>query len=281
MTELSELTLTYLGAHPDSAAAVLERQPAPAVTEFLAGVPARLGGPVMAAMLRALAARCTAQLERDRASSLLAAMRPTAAAAILRRLQAAQADVIVAALPRATAAALQRLTAYPGSAVGAWMEVDVPCVPVDTVAGEAWACLREQTGELDRVIPVVDREQRARGQVRLAKLLRAGAQMPVRRLLEPAAATLGARERLEGVRESPGWRSDDPLPVITRDGVLAGTISFAALRQGLASPGAGAGRGTAGAGAMDWVEACWLGLGQVLDGALRVANRPSGQEDGK
>src|SRR3989304_3643921 len=71
MADLETLTLAFIESHPADAARVLEPPPAAGSAALCERVPARLGAPVLAAMLPPTAARNVTALGDERGMGLL------------------------------------------------------------------------------------------------------------------------------------------------------------------------------------------------------------------
>jgi magnesium transporter len=256
-----------LRAHPETAAAVLEAQPTPAAAAVLQELPAELGAPVVARMLPAPASRCLLRMAPDDAAAIVRAMPPAAAAPLLRAWPQQRRDPLLAMLPQRSAFAIRLLLGFPGTSVGAWMDPEPPLLPDDCDAAAALDRLRSEARDIDRLVFVVDREQRLRGRVRTAELLRAAPDTPVATLMEPADATLQARDDLHGHRDNPAWTAGEALAVLARDGRVIGALHHADLARGLAAARP-ATEGVLGDPALDVADAYWLGLARLVEGLI-------------
>jgi magnesium transporter len=262
-----QLSLALLDRHPDAAAAVLEAQSAHCVAAFLEHIPARLGGPVLARMMPFHTARCLLELPTDTAIALLREMPAALAATALRQWPAQRRDPLLEALPLRLGWTLRLLLGYPQTTVGAWMDPEPPLLPPEIDAAEALRRLREEARDLDRVVFVVDREQRLQGRVRLAELLRAAPATPLGTLLDPDGPHLAARSDLLSCRDHPAWQSHEALPVLALDGRLVGVLHHDELRRALSAERGGP---HAGRGRLEMADGYWLGLAGLVEGLTRL-----------
>lgn len=279
MAAAADLTLSFLRRHPESAAGVLETLDADTAAAFLQGVPPRLAAPVLAAMLPFYTARCLELTGEDFAAGLLPEMPAAAAAAILRRLPPALTDKLLARLPARAVFRLRLLLRYPATAVGAWMEPDVPVLPAGVTVCDAWERLREEAGALDRFLYVVDREQRLQGRVASAELLRADNDMPIERLTVTAPHALAARGDLTAAIEQSAWRECDPLPVLARDGRFLGVAHYAMLRHAETAALDGRQGSVLGDTLMELMEAYWTGLARLIEGPFSLLPRSGSRKE--
>ena len=166
------LTLAFLSAHPVRAARVLERLPGPEAAALFTRVPARAGGPVLAAMLPPTAARLVNNLDDAVALGLLTAIGAQSAVGVLRHLAEPRRSRLIEGLPTTTAVASRLLLGYLEDSVGGWVDPDVIAVARESSAGEALARVRRGgEAEVEQVY-VVDSDQRLLGVVELPALVR-------------------------------------------------------------------------------------------------------------
>lgn len=222
------LSLAYLEAHPRDAARVLERLAPTAAADLLASVPLRLAAPVVRQMLPLFAARAMDRLGDDRAAGLLRAVGPQAGVAVLRQMPRARADTLIGQLPAPLAVAFRLLLGYPENTVGAWTDPRVLALTEDLLGAQAIEHLRASGHEQD-VLYVVDGEQRLVGVVPLVELLRAPADAPLRRLMQPPPTTVPAQSLISALHDHPGWASARALPVVERGERFAGVLWQTAL----------------------------------------------------
>lgn len=222
------LSLAYLEAHPRDAARVLERLTPTAAADLLASVPLRLAAPVIRQMLPLFAARALDRLGDDRAAGLLRAVGPQAGVAVLRQMPRTRADALVGQLPAPLAVAFRLLLGYPENTVGAWTDPHALALTEDIRSRQAVDHLRSAGHEQDALY-VVDGEQRLVGVVSLVNLLRAAADTPLRRLMQPPPITVPAQSLIRALDDHPGWASARALPVVERGERFAGVLWQTAL----------------------------------------------------
>ena len=136
MAEAGILTLTYVSAHPDDAARVLESiSPAEAAALFT-DLPARAAAPALVAMLPPRAAELLGALDDGRALGLLTAAGPQGAVAILRHIAEPRRSQLLQGLPTTTAVASQMLLGFSEDTIGAW--TDPAMLALGIVASALW-----------------------------------------------------------------------------------------------------------------------------------------------
>lgn len=240
MADRDALTDAFLASHPNDAARVLEQLSDQDAAALFERAPARLGAPVLSAMLPYAAARCLLRIEASRAAMLLAAISVPAAVAMLRHLADAQRGPLLDTLPTATALACRALLGFPMDSVGAYVDTEVVALPPNLQACDALEALR-----VARVMPVgpvyvVDAQRRPLGQIPLPALLRAGAHERLDMLMSSLPATLPAATPLAGADAHPAWRDADVVPVVERGGGLVGVMQLRAMQNAQRRPGPGA-----------------------------------------
>lgn len=268
----SQLTLGFLARHPDVAAAVLEEQPAEAAGEFLAAIPARLGGPVLARMLPFHASRCLLEVDLDAAAGMVREMPEAAAATSLRQFPVTRRDALLERLPRRLAVAIRLLLGFPVTTAGAWMDPRPLLLSSGGIASAARESLARNESEIDRVAFIVNRDQRLEGRVRISQLLRAPDATPLAAITEAVPVTIAARDDLLELRAHDAWEESDPVPVLSRDGTVIGAMRHADVRRGLSALRE-EGSEIHG-GLMSIVDGSWLGMAGLLEGLLRLLPAP-------
>jgi magnesium transporter len=231
------LSQAYMRGHPAQAARVLESLPAAEAAALFARTPARLGGPVLAAMLPQAAARCVGELDDARALELLAAMGAQPIVAVLRHLGEPRRRELIKGLPTGTALASSLLLGYADDTLGAWADPDVVVLGAETRAADALQRLR-QVAVTHQVVFVADGRRRLSGQVGLARLLQAPASATLATLAQRPAALLAAHAPLAGTLAHPGWERASLLPVVEPGDRLVGVLTRDALARALRRAGA-------------------------------------------
>jgi magnesium transporter len=232
MADLDVLTNAFLAAHPADAARVLDRLPAAETAALFERAPARLGAPVLAAMLPHAAARCLTTLEAGRGGLLLAALSVPAAAAALRHVADPVRSRLLDALPTAAALACRALLGYPDDAIGAWVDTDVVALPGDAHASEAIDAVSAATDTPQAPVFVVGADQQLLGAVDVPVLLRVPADTRLDALMR-AMVTLPAVSPLAGAAAHPAWQEVEVIAVVDRGGRLVGALHRCTLDRAL------------------------------------------------
>ncbi len=226
----SRLTHEYLRNHPNDAARVLERLHAEAVAALLEDVPARLGAPVLGAMLPYFAGRCLLHLQPPAAGALLMQLSAPRAGAILRPLDDTRTEAIYSHLSAAHALRIRRLRRYPEDTVGAWTDAEVEVLTGRHRNAEAREQLQRNPERPVHLIYVIDELRRLQGTVNISTLLHAEPDRPLASLMQPLGKPLSARMSLDAARRHRGWASACELPVVEANGEFVGELRLGALQ---------------------------------------------------
>jgi len=231
MPELPRLTLTFLQRHPASAARAIEALAAEDAAELMRRVPARIATPVFGAMNSVAAARCVARLPVDSASAACAALPWVDASALMRQLEPEFREALLARLPTTTALRFRRSLDYAASAVGAWVEMDVPSITADRSVEEAQHVLSHSPGYSASHLLVTDAAQRYAGAVALTALMRAASSETVGALASRECRPLRDSASIATVATSGDWHLSSLLPVVNYRGELLGGLSLGGLKR--------------------------------------------------
>lgn len=257
---------------PEFTAQVLEALSGSDAQQLLVELPVATASSVLACMLPRHAAACVKQMNAEQLGPIVSRLRPTVAASFLRLLRDEELQGLLSRLPERTTLPLRYLLRYSQSMVGAWMEAGGFLLPVDLTVGEALERARMGDRDLDRMLFVVDREQKLYGAVPATALLRQSAEKTLREIVMRVPFSLRGRADLNTAGDHPGWQNWDPMPVVDRDKRVVGLLRYSDLRSGLVSnernPDEPVHRG---ASVGELLELSWQGLADLLDGALLMA----------
>ncbi len=234
MASADVLTIAFLEAHSARAARVLERLPGPEAAALFTRVPARVGGPVLAAMPPSTAARIVGGLDDATTLALLTAVGAQAAVAMLRHAAEPRRTQLIEGLPTATAMASRLLLGSLEDSVGGWVDPDVIVLTPDSSAGEALARVRRGSEAEAEQLYVVDAEQRLVGVVDLQAVVRAPEAAALTALMREPVAVLVATAPLASAAAHEGWQRAAALPVLERGERLLGVLRRSTLNRALA-----------------------------------------------
>ena len=167
-------------------------------------------------------------LDDKRGAALLQELADDDAADLLGEMEPDDRDRMLAALPRSEAVEIRDLLRYDEETAGGLMTTALVSVAAESSAGDAIAEIRRQGREVEDFysVFVVDDRNRLRGTVPLADLILADPQAPVESLVEPISAVTTPATDQEEVGRIMGRYNLVSMPVVGRDGVLLGQITF-------------------------------------------------------
>lgn len=232
MSNRSRLTLAYLQHDPGSAARVLQELDLAEAAEFLQTVPARVVAPVVNGMIPFAAARCLEGIPVHRAAAVLRELPGHDRTTLVRLLEDRIRQAILAELPDAMARRIASALRYPASAVGAWIDAQIPALRGDNLVKEALRFLRAGTS-ISHVFLESGETGRYLGAISLVDLVGSRAEARLDELPLNRVPPLSNRATLAAVQSHPAWDEFLALPVIGRRGNVLGGLSRKALREGL------------------------------------------------
>ncbi len=230
MADAEGLSQIFMRSHPAEAARVLESVESAEAGVLLARVPARVGAPVLAAMLPNAAARSLAGLADEEALALLGELGTQPVVAVLRNLAEPRRSRLIDGLPTVAALASKLLMGYVEDSVGAWTDPDVLALPGTTNAADTLERMRHVEATLQRVF-VIGANGVFEGWVTLSVVLRAPAGASLASIMITPEAVLPAQTPLAGALAHPGWSRASLLPVVESGGRLVGALTRDALSR--------------------------------------------------
>jgi magnesium transporter len=227
----SRLEQELVRAHPDRAAAVLDRVPSGDSARVLAGVPAGQAAAVIARMAPHLGATALEQLRPERAAEVVALLDLNVASRLWRRFSDDRRAALMDILPSRVAAALRALLQFPEKTAGALMDPGVLALPGDLTAREALARVREVPEQVRYNLYVVDRDQVLVGVLNLRELLLARPQACLTDVMTRDPVRLVAQADQLVVVSHPVWKDVRAIPVVDDQGCYLGAVRYRTLRQ--------------------------------------------------
>jgi magnesium transporter len=233
MADPQALTLAFLADHPAEAARVVETVAGADAAALFAQIPARIGAPVLAAMLPTAAGRVLNALTDEQVLALLTTAGTQTAVALLRHIADPRRTRLIAGLPTVSALASRVLLGFPEDAVGAWCDPEVIALAPGTRTTDALHRIREgqETG-IEKIL-VVDAERKLLGEVALETLLHAPDAVTVATLMRPTIMSLAAMMPISAATKLRAWEQTSMLPVVDREDRLIGVLRRTALSQAL------------------------------------------------
>lgn len=269
------LTATFLAAHPEDAARVLERLSPAEQGRVLARNPAAVAAQVLQRFPPTVAAASLSSMPPAAAGAILEALPLDLKVNVIRPLSDAERARLLAALDPAAAEPLLRLLRYPEGTAGALMDPYVLTLPEDISVAESLRRTKASRQGLLYYLYVIDRQQRLVGVTTLRELMRARVSEPLATVIGRDVAKINAHARSEEVVRSPYWRAFHALPVVDDKGFFLGVIRYETLQrlqdeaQQLDHEGS----------AMDTIlalgELYWIGLTGMLRGVSTEADEKS------
>ncbi len=232
----------YLKGLPVQAARALEALDPADVATCLETFEPDSVAPAVAAMRAGSALAALSLLPSDKARGILAAMDPIAAVAVLRLADSTKRAAFLEGLEGRRARRLKRVAGYPADVAGAWCDPLSPVWPAATPAGDIAEAVRRTADGPHDPLCIIRSDGGFAGCVRITDVMSAGAETPVRRLLQRDLTPILDSTPLADVTGHEGWLDFAQLPVIDLRGRLVGTLSRRRFLTGTgATPPAAAG----------------------------------------
>lgn len=226
------LSLGYLEAHPDQAAALLEHLPTGEVASCLGSVPPAVAADVIARMAPLAACACLVDMLSSTGTAVLETMSVDIASALLRRMPTEVAERLTRSLSETRADRIRGLLRFAERTAGALVDPMVLALPSDVSAAAALEWVRTASpAQVDHELFVIDRAHTLDGVVSLRALIAAPGETRLEALVEPVASRLAATAGLQAVLASPVWVHTRTAPVVDERGVFLGVLRYDTARR--------------------------------------------------
>ena len=233
MNSREQLARIYLDMRPGAAAHVLETLPPEESAALLAELPARMSGPVLAAMLYHYAARCLNYLPTDYIVLVIQQLPSQRSAALLRGLAPGQQDAILNQLSARHASTIRFLLSYSNNLIGAWTDPNAITVSPENSVGETRVRLQQiEVKDIHRLF-LVGRDHRLIGSVLISALFQAQDDDSIQSVAGPMPKILRARTSLGVAEQHKDWQQYLEMPVIGRADEFIGIITYKNLYRAL------------------------------------------------
>lgn len=271
------LSATFLAAHPEDAARVLERLSPAEQARLLGRSPATVGAQVLQRFPPTVAAACLMAMAAPAAGAILEVLPLDLKVNVIRPLGEPERTRLLATVEPTAAEPLLRLLRYPEGSAGALMDPYVLTLPEDISVAESLRRAKASRHGLLYYLYVIDRQQRLVGVTTLRQLMRARVSEPLARVMEREVCCINANARSEEVAKSPHWRAFHALPVVDDKGFFLGVIRYETLQRLQDEVQQADHEGSA----MDTIlalgELYWIGLSGMLRGASAEVEERSTQ----
>lgn len=224
------LATTFMRAHPEDAARVLESCPSADVVALMQLLPARVTAPVLQLLRPSMAAAVLHGVDLNRGAALVALLETSMAARVLRQVTEEQRIALLARLRTSKGVALRLILAVPDDSIGAWVDADCLTLTGEITAAVARERAAAASGNTERIV-LLDADRRPISWILLPDLLRAQPATPVSALAVAVPATLVAAMPLSAGLLHAAWRTSSVLPVTTRLGTFIGLLRHERLQQ--------------------------------------------------
>lgn len=268
------LTHEFLSDFPVAAARVLERLPSAQVAALLRELSLSNGEDAVAAMLPQAAAGALLAAG-ERGAELLAELPAASAARIFRSLTIAERESMAGHLPEKVLGRIQRHLRYPPGSAGALAssgQVDV--LPQAITVKDALERLGHADSPADCEIYAVDDDFHLTGMVETGVLLTADRHARLSSVMRRNPVSLQVHAQADALLGHPGWLTNRRLPVVDRDEVLVGVLSYSRLRQDVRSEVGGGGRDPM-HNLLSLTGLYWVTAAKLLENVLGGAESPS------
>jgi magnesium transporter len=237
MNEYLPFALTYVERHTESAARVLHGLPPEDTAALLEVIPHKTGVRIIEKLPPQYATQCILKLSLEKSAIYLRESTTLTGGGLLKLLPASFRRSSLKTMPDDKRGSLKKQMSYPGNAVGAWMELDSPSIPIAYSVGQVRQMLRAIKGEIDHSLCVVDKDGELEGLMQLSRLARSRAKHAIRKIVTRDIDPLSDKELLTEAFRNRDWGRFDAYPVLSSESKLVGLLTIKNLERGLRALG--------------------------------------------
>ena len=229
MNVRAELKNEYVMLHPAQSASVIESLSLEEQIEELAGLKTASLVNLLDYLAPRQAGEIFGALDAERKAEVLNLSSPRLAVVLLAQLDEEARTRVLAGLGKSLRHDLERQLSFPENSAGRLMDgVFISCRNTMTV-GQALHELRHSKTQRARSLFVTDEENCLVGRVDVQDLALEDEDIPLKRIMHPAEAVLGALDQREQIVEMLEQHRLDALPVTDANGKLMGVVRYGSL----------------------------------------------------
>ena len=223
------LSLQYIKSHAREAAREIERLDDNKLSLFLLSLPCEDAASLIRYMMPTRAARSLETLDTGQAAEILRYLPPDTVSRLLRRVKKQTHNEIISSLPVNISTLLKLTLRYPHGMVGSLMDPNVLVIPADVSVKDALEYARQERNKLKSVIYIVNDLHKLLGHIDLGELVVEDGNTRISKLIKETEFRLSARSSLASIRDHPGWKQSETLPVVDHDGIFQGVLTRVSL----------------------------------------------------
>ena len=264
--------LHFIERHAEHVARLLELAEPDELPTFMSTLSTGQAAGIFKHLGKHSACQCLVALEPERAIQIITALPVQAAAALVRDMPVAAKKTILAG--EGVPYQLKTILRYPKGSVGAGMDGNALTLTDGMTVKQARAYLKKYQEQVFDPLFVTDNQQQFVGVVALKDLLCADDAIRLALLCRQPTARLSPRETLEHSANNPAWKQVSALPVVTRDGRIAGVLHRDRLLESLDTASAATAQaGDITDGVLSFSELFWRACADMLCGCHTPAKR--------
>lgn len=225
MESEDRLVLSFIDAHLEDAARLIEERDLSDALQILAPLPGEGIAPVLESLQPYTAARLLKGLPRAQALDVTRRLHASALLGLLRQLSPEDRTPVLETLDRAQGEVLRRALTYPERSAGSLADPGGLTFPSELSVGEALDRVRREPQLAHGYLYVLDQEARLTGVFSLKELIAASPHERLMSLMEPNVVALPAEAREEALISHPAWRRFYRLPVVDDSRGFIGTLA--------------------------------------------------------
>ncbi len=225
----------FVEQHPAEAARIVEQFPLQKSAAFFSALSVSTSVTLLKALTPTTAAANLEKLPKEQATTIAQKLPANLLAVFLPHLNTEYQEFLLAALPRSMESGLRAALQYPGNTVGGMMTTEVFSLYENAVVAQAYHHAYRFKDQSPVWIYLIDRDQQFRGAIHVSALLTASRDTLLNTLSKHDAPTLVPSMTMDQVSRHPVWRQYDILPVVSRSGLLLGTLSREVAKRSLIS----------------------------------------------
>lgn len=276
MKVANPLTIDFIAHYPVEAARVLEQVSAENVAALLVELSPAVAAPVLTAMLPDSAAACLEIIAPVQGGKLLSDIPASYAARIYRVLSVTKQQALAAQMPDKARSSMLHYLEYAAISAGDLMDVNVSMLPGNITVAEALRRIERYQLAVNCEIYIVDDTHHLLGVIELGRLLVSKRSARLCEVMNPKAQPLAVIATAETLLSHPGWATHRRLPVVERDDILVGVLSYTELQNSLAATQTSGGRDPLD-NLLSVAGLYWLSLAQLLDSLMRLGGTSKGE----
>ena len=225
------LSQEFIRTHTIEAARELEKLPIDEIVLFFNEIPVDQSAILVEYFTPILAAKCLEKVDSPKVMSIILKLSLETGSILLRQMDEFKRTTTLQMMPKEVTESFGLVLKYPDNSAGALMNPQVFTLYKDVTVKEALKQIRKYPKYVSDYIPVLNREHILEGIINIHELIQKKPELTITSVMNSGIGKLSPILKREAILSHPDWLIFHELPVVDKNGIFLGMLSYKVLRR--------------------------------------------------